>query len=196
MAECAGNTKINPFNPNEHTDNLLESFNNYVSSFHYVYDSIGKEPPASVTEEGAKKTWRETQKRKIFLGRHATRELQQEYEDCTNPEDRDNMTFTNMVKALQTRFKLSSNTTLANFKFRGLKQKSGETFNQFAIRIKHESQTCDFSCHSATCNVAATLQRDQLLFGTHNDEIRRHALHEQWNLGDVIKTDDHSRLQH
>ena len=179
--------KTDPFNPNEHTHNLLEAFNNYISSYHYVYDSIGKDPPTSITEEEGKKTWIEIQKRKVFLGRHATRELQQEYEDCTQEEERERMTFTNMVKALQTRFKLSSNTTLANFKFRGLSQKTGETFNQFAIRIKHESQTCNFSCPSPTCNVAATLQRDQLLFGTHNDEIRRHALHEQWNLENVIK---------
>ena len=183
----AGNNKPDLFNPNDHQDNLLEAFNKYVSTFHYTYDAVAKDPPATAQEEADKEMWHEVNKRKIFLGRHSSRELQQEYEECVKEEDRGAMTFTNMVKALQERFKLSSNTTLANFKFRGLKQNSGESFNQFVIKLKHESMTCNFSCAHNDCDVQATLLRDQILFGTHNDDIRRHALHEQWNLEDLIK---------
>ena len=181
------NSKTELFNPNDNQDNLLESFNHYVSTFHYTYKAVAKEPPTAATTEDDKKKWHDINKRKLFLGRYSSRELQQEYEECVKEEDRSTMTFTNMVKLMQERFKLSSNTTMANFKFRGLKQKSAESFNQFVIRLKHESTTCNFSCSSNDCDVHATLLRDQILFGTHNDDIRRHALHEQWNLEDLIK---------
>ena len=186
-SETNKNAKTDPFNPNDHQDNVLEAFNHYISTFHYTYDAIAKDPPTSVTEEEDKKSWHEVNKRKMFLGRYSSRELQQEYEECVEEGNRGSMTFTNMVRALQERFKLSSNTTLANFKFRALKQKSGESFNQFVIRLKQEATTCNFSCAAAGCDVQATLVRDQILFGTHNDEVRRHALHEQWNLEDLVK---------
>ena len=183
----SNNGKPELFNPNDNQDNLLEAFNHYVSTFHYTYDAVAKDPPAAITAEDDKKKWHEENKRKLFLGRYSSRELQQEYEECVKEEERSTMTFTKLVKLIQERFKLSSNTTMANFKFRGLKQKSGESFNQFVIRLKHESTTCNFSCASNDCDVHATLLRDQILFGTQNDEIRRHALHEQWNLEDLIK---------
>ena len=179
--------KIDCFNPNEHQENVLEAFNKFIATFKYTYDAISKEPPSTIEGEEAKKRWHEVNKRKIFLGRYSSRELQQEYEECVQEEDRATMTFSKLVEALQARFKLSSNTTLSNYKFRGLKQKSGESFNQFVIRLKHESMTCNFTCESANCDVLATLLRDQILFGTHNDEIRRHALHEQWELEDLVK---------
>ena len=31
------------------------------------------------------------------------------------------------------------------------------------------------------------MQRDQIIFGTTDDDIRRQALHNEWNLDDLIK---------
>ena len=67
----AGNNKPDLFNPNDHQDNLLEDFNKYVSTFHYTYDAVAKDSPATAQEEADKEMWHEVNKRKIFLGRHS-----------------------------------------------------------------------------------------------------------------------------
>ena len=85
-------SKTEPFNPNNHQENLLEAFNNFVSTYHYIYDAVAKDPPSTVQQEDAKKEWHELNKRKIFLGRYSSRELQQEYEECVQEEARTTMT--------------------------------------------------------------------------------------------------------
>ena len=121
--------------------------------------------------------------RKVFLGKYAHRNLQKQYEDVTTEEERCTLTFPQMVEKFRTKFKLSSNVTLCNYKFR---QAEGESFNLFVIRVRKEAQACDFKCDSANCTVRDTLIRDQLLIGTKNDEIRSQALKEEWSLDAVI----------
>ena len=95
------------------------------------------------------------------------------------------MTFTTMIATLKERFKSGSNTTLANFKFHKLNQNVGESFDSYAIRVKREASLCSFSC-SGTCSVPQTLIRDQIIIGTNNDEIRRAALKDQWDLTKLL----------
>ena len=92
-----------------------------------------------------------------------------------------------MVNKFRERFKLSCNTSLANYKFRKLVQKESESFDLFVIRVKKECSSCNFKCASAACTVANTMVRDQIIFGTTNDDIRRVALHEEWDLETLIK---------
>ena len=180
--------KIEKFDPSDAPDNLLESFNDFVSSFAYIYEAIAKEPPTTLAEdEAGKARWIEQQKRKVFLGKYASRNLQRELEEATTETQRMNLSFTDMVAILRERFSLSTNTTLANYKFRKLKQNPDESFGQFVIRVKHESQTCNFSCTSPECTVKQTTLRDQLIFGTRNDDIRRQALHEQLDMDNLVK---------
>ena len=51
----SNNNKPELFNPNDNQDNLLEAFNHYVSTFHYTYDAVAKNPPAAITTEDDKK---------------------------------------------------------------------------------------------------------------------------------------------
>ena len=52
--------------------------------------------------------------------------------------------------------------------------------------MKQASRKCDFACGNA-CTVRDTLARDQIIIGVRSDEIRKHALKNEWNLEDLIK---------
>ena len=186
MADPSDISRHEKFEPKDHTDNLLEAFDEFVSSFVYTYAAISREPPEKFTpvQKGA---WVEQNKRKIFLGKFSSRNLQKEYEEATVEEERDYLSFSEMTAKLRARFKLRSNTTLANYKFRKLKQNSDESFDLFIIRVKHEAKACNFSCNDGDCTVSSTMCRDQIIFGTKDDDIRRHALHEEWDLETLTK---------
>lgn len=179
MAEAS----LAKFDPEACPQGTFEAFSEFVDQFAYEYDAIAKNPPREETDTAA---WIQQNKRKIFLGKYSSRALQKEYEDCTTENERDAMTFTDMVKTLKDRFKIGSNTTLANYKFHKLGQNVGESYDAFIIRVKHEANNCDFSCANAECTVRDTLIRDQIIVGTMNDEVRRCALKEQWDLQNLV----------
>ena len=174
------------FDPEEHKGNAYEAFLEFIESYHYEYDAISKEPPKSLETAQARASWIEQNKRKIFLGKFASRNLQREYEEITNEQERTSMSFADMVKKIREHLKAGSNTTLANFQFNSLTQKEDESFDAFSIRIKNEARRCDFTCESETCSVKDTLARDRIIIGTNSDDIRQHALKNQWNLMDLI----------
>ena len=87
-------------------------------------------------------------------------------------EDREKMTFENMLLCFRQEFKLNSNTTLANFKFRKLIQLQNESFDLFAVRIEGMAEACEFTCESKTCTAKTTMIKDQLIIGTREDTIR------------------------
>ena len=106
------------FNPEDHRDNLYDTFCEFIETFHYEYDAIAKDPP-----EGSNDTqtaWIEQNKRKIFLGRFASRNLQKDYEDVVAENDRRNITFTEMVRRLKERYRPMQNHTIANYEFHKL----------------------------------------------------------------------------
>jgi len=175
------------FDPTAHQDGVLEAFREFVSAFHYTYDALNREIPSSCQGEDARLAWRNIDKKRVFLGKFSHRNLQKQLEDCSTSDEREAMNFADMVKKFEEKFQLSSNVTLANFKFRKLNQEQGESLDLFIIRVKKEAQSCEFSCESANCSVRDVLIRDQILIGTINDEIRRQALKEQWKLADLEK---------
>ena len=179
--------KLQKFDPSEHQNNISEAFDEFTNSFHYVYEAIAKEPPTSVDTAALKKSWIQQNKRKIFLGKFSTRALQKELEEVATAEEITTMTFDTMVTKLKTRFGLSKNSTMLNYKFRQISQGKEESFDQFVIRVKTESQGCNFKCESPACTVKDTMCRDQILLGTRDDDIRRQALHEEWSLDTLIK---------
>ena len=114
MAEArADGIKIEKFDPSDHPDNLLESFNEFVSAFAYTYEAIAKEPPSTL-EVAAKTTWISQNKRKVFLGKFSSRCLQRELEEATTETERLDLTVNAMVTKLRERFGIPSNTTLSN----------------------------------------------------------------------------------
>ena len=81
---------------------------------------------------------------------------------------------------------LTRNTTLCNFEFHKLYQQAEESFDMFVNHVKHEATNCEFTCAHADCTVKDVMVRDQIILGTLNDEIRRNALKQQWNLADLV----------
>ena len=112
--------------------------------------------------------------------------MRRKYEDITTEAERPTMTFRAMVTTFRTAFERNTSRTLANFKFRQLKQNQGEAFDQFVIRVKKESKSCSFKCTSDTCTAADTIIRDQILIGTSDDMLRERALAENLSLEDLI----------
>ena len=77
------------------------------------------------------------EKRKIFLGGFASRNLQKEYEVV--PElQRAKISFNDMIKCLKTRFQTASNTTLANFEFYKIHQHEEESFDAFTVMARDQ----------------------------------------------------------
>ena len=153
------------FDPEEGHTSVLEAFQEFVSQFQYSYDAMNREPPSSTREEPAIRAWSSLDRRKVFLGRFAHRNLQKLYEELTTVENREAMTFADMVRVFIDRFKASTNLSLANFNFRKIQQEEKELFEAFTIRVKREANNCDFKCNN-TCTVSNTMVRDQILFGT------------------------------
>ena len=75
---------IAKFDPEEHKGNVYEAFLDFVESFHYEYDAIAKDPPKNLETEQLRTAWKGQNKRKIFLGKFASRNLQREYEELTS----------------------------------------------------------------------------------------------------------------
>ena len=182
----ATSAALDKFDPEEHKTNVYDKFTDFIDSFAYEYDAITKEPPKDLPDEAAKTAWIEKNKRKIFLGRFASRNLQRDFEEATTVAERTTITFTEMATKLKTRYEGNRNKTLANFEFHKLKQTEEESFDTYVLRIKHEASACDIKCTSATCTVQDTMVRDQIIIGTNNSEIRKNALKNQWNLTDLI----------
>ena len=174
------------FDPNDFPDNTLEAFKDFVHQYGYIYDSLNRDPPNSVKTDAEIRSWISKDKRKVFLGRFSHRNLQKQYEDLTESGAREEMTFENMIKAFEGKFKLSSNTTLANFKFRNIAQNDDESFDLFCIRVKREASGCNFKCTHDDCTVSEVLIRDQILIGTNSSDIQQQALKDEWNLDTLI----------
>ena len=184
--QSSKSTALAKFDQEEHKGNAYQVFQEFISSYAYEYDAVSKEPPKDL-DANAKAAWIEQNKRKLFLGRYASPNLQRAFEEVTTVTERSTITFTDMKTKLEAHFKTGSNTTLANFEFRKLQQKDDESFEVFANRVTHDSRNCGFSCASNDCTVRATLARDQIITGATSDEIRKHALKNQWGLDDLIK---------
>ena len=146
----------------------MTRFKEFIESFQYEYDAIAKDPAPTQA------AWVERNKRKIFLGRFASRNLQKDYEDAVTEGERSNLTFTEMVSKLQARYRPTRNYT-------------NERFDVFVNRIKHEAESCQFKCANDTCNDPSIMIRDQIVIGTTNAEIRNKALKNQWELDDLVK---------
>ena len=173
------------YDPELHKGNLLESFNEFVKEFSYAYEARAKKQPPDDLDAAGRRRWLEADRRKMFLGSFATRNLQKQLEEVSTENERSVMTFTEVCNRLRERFRLSSNTTLSNFNFRKILQKEDETFDHFVMRVRDAAAGCSFRCGN-NCDVVDTMCRDQIIFGTTSEETRRLALHEQWNLENLV----------
>ena len=169
--------------PEKHRANVYDAFMEYVEAFQYEYDAIARDPPSDETDKTA---WVEINKHKVFLGRYASRSFQKDYEDTVTPTERTNLKFKDLVKKMKTRYEPTRNYTLANYEFHSMKQNTDESFDTYVHRVKQEAKGCQFSCESPTCTIPDTMVRDQVIVGMNDDEIRKNALKNQWNLKDLV----------
>ncbi|XP_078481859.1 uncharacterized protein LOC144742686 [Ciona intestinalis] len=172
------------FDPEAHRNNVFDAFVEYIDAFEFEYEAIAKEPPADTVD---KDKWRDIQKRKIFLGRYSSRTFQTEYKDTVPEADRTQLTFSNLVEKMKTRYEPTKNYTLANHEFHKIVQFEDESFDVYAHRVRHEAQSCHFKCGNGNCTVADIMIRDQIIIGSSNNEIRRNALTNQWNLSQLME---------
>ena len=179
-------TSTPKFEPEDHQNNIYEAFSEFVEEFTYEYGYLAKDPPKDLSD-AEKAAWVEQNKRKVFLGKFSSRNLQKIFEEEVPEAERSTIEYKDMIKKLKDHFEGSRNKTLANYEFHKLLQSSTESYDAFVTRVKKESQQCDFKCTSGTCNVRDTLVRDQIIIGTNNDEIRKNALKNQWNLDELSK---------
>ena len=178
------NNQMGKFDPEPHRENVYDAFNEFVNAFAYEYEAIAKDPPSDTVN---KESWVELNKRKIFLGRFASRNLQVDYEDAVPTEERSTITFTTMVQRLQARYKPTRNLTLANYEFHKLKQHENEGFDMYVNRVKHEANNCNFVCSNENCTVPSIMIRDQIIIGTSSNDIQKNALKNQWELKELIE---------
>ena len=133
------------FDPTANKENALESFNEFVANFKYLYLSLNREPPKDL-QAREKEEWISKDKKCVFLGRHASRAMQKELEAIKTETEITAMNFEEMVTAYQQRFGLQANQTLANYRFRKIAQRSEETFDAFVIRVRDDAKSCKFKC--------------------------------------------------
>ena len=95
----------NKFDPNDFQEGLLEAFEEFIAQFHCSYKAQSKEPPAAAgTTPETRSVWISIDKMRCFLGKFADRNLQKRYEDITSVEDREKMTFENMLECFKQKF--------------------------------------------------------------------------------------------
>ena len=92
------------FDPEEHGVGVYEKFQDFVSRFKYLYDSLSRDPPNSIQTKGDEEInkWVSQDKRKVFLGKFATSNMQCLYEEIVPSAERTNLKFEDMSKNSQT----------------------------------------------------------------------------------------------
>ena len=106
--------RLRQFDPAEHPGNTYDAFCEFIDRFAYAYEADAKPAPAGTDDTAA---WTAIDKRKQFLGRYASWNLQKDFEDETTVTERSTITYTDMVTKLKARYKPSRNQTLAHYEF-------------------------------------------------------------------------------
>ena len=73
--EMTSTSSISKFDPADHAGNVYDAFTEFVGSFTYEYEALGRVAPAGTADVEA---WLELDKRKILLSRCASRNLQKD----------------------------------------------------------------------------------------------------------------------
>ena len=90
------------------------------------------------------------------------------YEVYENVRPSDTATFKEVIEAFDKHFTPQTNTSYETFLFRNLKQKDGESLNEFYIRLKEQSTKCSFE------NVDLNIKQ-QIELSTNIDKLRLYS---------------------
>ena len=81
------------FDPDEHPGYVYDAFVDFIDSFAYEFEALGRVPPTGTTDVAA---WTEQEKRKQLLGRYASRALQLDFEAETTTAERSTIVVTKL----------------------------------------------------------------------------------------------------
>ena len=196
------------FDPDKHPENTLKMFNEFCEMFVLRYNAQYPDPPKvsmdaaiarwkieNATDENQdpkpsvaqydtiRNNWRSKDKVLKFIGMYSSRRFQTDW-TAAQPDTnlRENATWTLFQQYMREYYKPTENSTLKNFHFRDLQQKSEETFTAFCSRVALEAGHCSFKCDSEDCTAQDTATRDQIIIGTRYQNIREEALLKSWDL--------------
>lgn len=95
QSSASTTTGLRKFDPEDHKGNALQAFQEFVEAYVYEYDAIAKEPPKEL-DAAAKTAWIQQNKRKLFLGRFSSRNLQRAFESVTEENEQSELSFTGL----------------------------------------------------------------------------------------------------
>ena len=199
------------FDPDEHPEDTLKSFEEFISVFSLRYEAQYPDPPKVSLESAIQRwkianttdvkqtptpsidqydsicaEWKEKDKVKKLLGMFSSHKL---YEDWCIAEPNENVrlnaNWTEFVEAIKAYYRPTENQTLKHFHFRTVNQLPEESFPRFCSRVEAEAKHCRFKCDYQNCNAEETAIRDQILIGTTNSDVRDEALKQSWGLSEL-----------
>ena len=177
------------FDPDEHPEDTLKAFEEFIKVFELSYDAQYPDPPkvsmdaaierwkyANADDAGTQRRptldeydeirveWREKDKVAKLLGMYSAARLYADWEFAVDSESaRKNASWATFVGAMKKFYKPTENTTLKNYHFRSLFQKDDETFVAFCNRVSKEAKHCQFNCESGGCTAEEIAVRDQVV---------------------------------
>ena len=196
------------FDSDKHPETTLKAFNEFCDTFVLRYNALYPDPPkvsidAALTRwkfenttrdiddpkptlaqyDEIRNAWRSKDKVTKFLGLFSSKRFHTDW--CAaqqNETQRENASWAQFLEWIRVYYKPTENPTLKNFHFRDLNQQPDETFTAFCNRVQKEASHCYFKCENNDCTAEATATRDQIVIGTHYQNIREKALLKSWDL--------------
>lgn len=201
------------FDPDKHPEDTLKAFDEFTQLFDLRYDAQFPDPPKvsmdaamqrwkventteAITDpkpnlqqfDQIRNNWRSKDRVAKFLGMYSSSRFFSDWRAAQPDEDqRKSASWDAFLTIMQEYYKPTENLTLKNFHFRELLQEPQETFTGFCNRVQKEAKHCQFKCASNDCTAESTAVRDQIVIGTHHNEIREEALKKSWDLTTLRK---------
>ena len=201
------------FDPDNHPEDTLKAFEEFVEVFELRYDAQFPDPPkvsmdaalqrwkfANATEEihnpqptledydQIRDDWRSKDKVAKLLRMYSSKRMHSDWR-MAKPEEnlRKVAAWETFVHTMRQYYKPTENATLKNFHFRAITQLPHETFPAFCNRVNKEALHCQLKCNNEDCTAEEIAIRDQIVIGTHSNEIRDEALRKSWDLATLRK---------
>ena len=195
------------FDPDDHPENTLKAFQEFIQRFELHYDAMYPDPP-KVSLEAATEQWKIMEatsenpspkpnleqfdnlcehtkacnKVSKFLGIYSSRRLYIDWCMATPEEKTRKNAQWKDLEAMSAYYKPTGNITLIHFHFQSNIQKDGETFIAFCNHVLLEAKHCNFKCTAESCIAEDTAVCDQIIIGLKTNDIHQEALKKSWDL--------------